>query len=192
MTTDGKGCVQCVLNQPSSENFIEHQFSVNETLMVDGEGYCHDYTGLSGKRYIALLQRVNMVGQIAKDGHLFPDEVNGQIALIEANNEVQSELADILKNCPAVDYECPAEDTTTTIKTTSTDYCAEAESSGMCTDEWDNCMMDSIHKHLRPNWNKWAKNVCLVGFKNETLLINEMDKKWFDRCCATCCDIIEN
>merc|ERR1711912_75423 len=87
---------------------------------IDSDGYCHDYNGVAGKRYIALLQKVNMIGQIANKGHLFPDEVNGQIALIEANNEVQSELADMLRNCPAVDYQCPSEDTTTTTTTTTT------------------------------------------------------------------------
>merc|ERR1712046_124958 len=113
MTTDGKGCVQCILNQPTDDNFIEHLYSVNETIRIDSDGYCHDYSGVAGKRYIALLQKVNMIGQVANKGHLFPDEVNGQIALIEANNEVQSELADMLRNCPAVDYQCPAEDATT-------------------------------------------------------------------------------
>lgn len=111
MTDATTGCIQCVLNEPADDNRIEHVYKVNETVKIgQGSMHCHDYSNVGGSRYIALFQSVDINGVVLPDGELHPDEVNGQVAIVEADNQIQSDLASLLRNCPAVDYVCPAED----------------------------------------------------------------------------------
>jgi len=112
MTTETQGCIQCVIRQPDEEGSIEHVYGANETItinMEDGSMACHNYNVLPGKRYVMLLQRSDINDVVLPNGQLMVDEVNGEVAILEVDNQVQSELADLLRTCPAQDYECPVE-----------------------------------------------------------------------------------
>jgi len=111
MTTGSEGCVQCILNQPVNPSVIEKQWAVNQTLeVVSHAETCDDYSNITpNKRYIALLERVEISGRPNLGDHLSPDEVNGQTAIYEVTEQILAELTDELSQCPAEDYQCPSE-----------------------------------------------------------------------------------
>ena len=113
MIDGARGCVQCILNQPENPSGIQHDFKVNETLYVtEHESLCHDSDVYidGGKRYIMLLTNSEINGKPnLKPFTLAPNEVNGQQAVYEVDSALIAELGDLLVNCPAEDYTCPAE-----------------------------------------------------------------------------------
>jgi len=112
MTTQSEGCVQCVLKEPTNPGINERIFGVNETIeVVSHSATCFDYGQIvePNKRYITLLERVEISGRPDAGNHLSPDEVNGQQAIYELNEQILAELGDMLAFCPAEDYMCPTE-----------------------------------------------------------------------------------
>ena len=44
--------------------------------------------------------------------------------------------------------------------------------------------------HLRPVFDKWAEATCRTGARTGGLIEKNHEKRWYDNCCRSCCDIL--
>merc|ERR1712166_221167 len=60
----------------------------------------------------------------------------------------------------------------------------------ICKDTWECSLEDEVQSYLRPVFDNWAEATCKKGAKTGGLIEKDHEKRWFDNCCRSCCDIL--